>query len=473
MKLVRTDKVETNLYELEIRVEGDEFKAGLERSYKKNAPKLNIHGFRKGKAPKAMVLKMVGEEYFYEDAVNMTYSDAYQKALEESGLEPVDRADVELKDVTGEGYTFVAKVTTRPEVTLGEYKGLSAAKPDSTVTDEEVQGELDRMADRNSRLLDVDDRPAASGDTTEIDFEGFVDGVAFPGGKGEKYTLVLGSGQFIPGFEDQVAGHSVGEEFDVNVKFPDEYHEESLKGKDATFKVKLHSIKKKEVPALDDEFAKDVSEFDTLAELREDLRKKLQERKEQAADQQLENDLVDMAARNAQMEIPKVMIDRKIDERVQDFEYRLQSQGLNLPTYLNYAGMEMEGFREGFRPQAEHQVRVSLTLDAIAKAENIEIGSDAVEEEYKKMAEGYGIEEDKIKGFVSEESIVSNLRLNKAIDLIKETAVLTDAPKEEKAEEAAPKKKAPAKKKASKAKKAEAAEEPKEGAEEASKEAAE
>ena len=453
MKLVRTDKVETNLYELEIRVEADEFKDGLERSYKKNAPKINIHGFRKGKAPKAMVMKMVGEEYFYEDAVNMTYSDAYQKALEESGLEPVDRADVELKEVTGEGYTFIAKVTTRPEVTLGEYKGLSVVKHDSTVTDEEVQGELDRMADRNSRLVDVDDRPAANGDTTEIDFEGFVDGVAFPGGKGEKYTLVLGSGQFIPGFEDQVAGHSVGEEFDVNVKFPDEYHEESLKGKDATFKVKLHSIKKKEVPALDDEFAKDVSEFDTLDQLKEDLKKKLQERKEKAADEQAENDLVDAATANAQMEIPQVMIDRKIDEMAQDFEYRLQSQGLNLPTYLQYAGMEMEGFREGFKPQAEHQVRVSLTLDAIAKAENIEIADEAVEEEYNKMAEAYKIEVEKVKSFVSKESIVSNLRLNKAIDLIKDSAVFTDAPKEEpKEEKPAKKAKAPAKKKAAKAK---------------------
>ena len=456
MKLVRTEKIDTNLYELEIRVDGEEYKAGLERSYKKNAPKLNIHGFRKGKAPKAMVLKMVGEEYFYEDAVNLTYSDAYRAALEESGLDPVDQADVELKEVSGEGYTFLAKVTTRPEVTLGDYKGLSAVKPDTAVTDEEVQGELDRMADRNSRLLDVDDRPAAEGDTTEIDFEGFVDGVAFPGGKGEKYTLVLGSGQFIPGFEAQVAGHSVGEEFDVNVKFPDEYHEESLKGKDATFKVKLHSIKKKEVPALDDEFAKDVSEFDTLAELREDLGKKLRERKEEAASQRLENELVEQAAKNAQMVIPQVMIDRKIDEMVQDFSYRLQSQGLELPTYLKYAGMEMDAFRDGFKAGAEEQVRVSLTLDAIAKAEAFEISDEAVEEEYKKMAEAYGIEAEKVKGFVPKADVVSQLRLNKAIDLIRETAVLTDAPAEEKKAEEAPKaekpkRKAPAKKKAEKA----------------------
>lgn len=457
MKLLRNDKLETNLYELEIRVEGDEWKAGIDRSFKKNASKLNIPGFRKGKAPRAMVMKMVGEDYFYEDAVNMTYSDAYEKALEETGLEPVDRADVELKEVNGEGYTFVAKVTARPEVTLGEYKGLAGVRPDSTVTDEEVQSELDRMADRNSRLVDVDDRPAADGDTTEIDFEGFLDGVAFPGGKGEKYTLVLGSHQFIPGFEEQIVGHSVDEEFEIGVKFPEDYHEETLKGKDTTFKIKLLGIKKKEVPALDDEFAKDVSEFDTLEELKGDLRAKLQERKNAAAEEQLENSLVDAAAAGAQMEIPPVMVERKIDEMVQDFEYRLQSQGLNLPTYLQYAGMEMPAFREGFAAQAQQQVRVSLTLEAIVKAEDLQAEPEAIEAEYQKMADAYGLTVDKVRGVVAEENIAMNLKMNKAIDLIKTTAVVTDAPKEEapKAEEDAPKEKAPRKRRTTKAKAAE------------------
>ncbi len=464
MKLLRTDKIETNLYELEIRVEGGEFKEGMDRSYQKNVKKLSIPGFRKGKAPRAMVMKMVGEEYFYEDAVNMTYSDAYDEALKEAGLEPVDRADVELKEVNGEGYTFVAKVTVRPEVALGDYKGLEGVRPYSAVEDGEVQGELDRMADRNSRLIDVDDRPAAEGDTTEIDFEGFLDGVPFPGGKGEKYTLVLGSHQFIPGFEEQVAGHSAGEEFEITVTFPEEYHEETLKGKDATFKVKLLGIKKKEIPALDDEFAKDVSEFDTLEELKADLTKKLQERKTAAAEEKLENALVDAAAANAQMEIPQVMIDRKINEMVQDFDYRLQSQGLNLPTYLQYAGMDMAAFREGFAPQAEQQVRVSLTLEAIAKAENLEAEEEAIEAEYQKMADAYGIEVDKVRGVVAQENIALNLRLNKAIDLIKSTAKVTDAPKEEAAEapkEEAPKEKAPRKRRTTKAKAEEAAEESK------------
>ena len=316
------------------------------------------------------------------------------------------------------------------------------------------------MADRNSRLVDVDDRPAADGDTTEIDFEGFLDGVAFPGGKGEKYTLVLGSHQFIPGFEEQIVGHSVEEEFEIGVKFPEDYHEETLKGKDTTFKIKLLSIKKKEVPALDDEFAKDVSEFDTLDELKGDLRSKLQQRKDAAADEQLENGLVDTAAANATMEIPPVMVERKVDEMVQDFEYRLQSQGLNLPTYLQYAGMEMPAFREGFAPQAQQQVRVSLTLEAIVKAEDLQADPEAIEAEYQKMADAYGLTIDKVRGVVAEDNIAMNLKMNKAIDLIKSTAKVTDAPKEEpKAEEAkaeeAPKEKAPRKRRATKAKAAE------------------
>ena len=456
MKLLRTDKIETNLYELEIRVEGDDWKGGIDRSFRKNVTRLSIPGFRKGKAPRAMVMKMVGEDYFYEDAVNMTYSEAYEKALDEAKLEPVDRADVELKEVSGEGYIFTARVTTRPEVTLGEYKGLEGTRPNSTVAPEEVQGELDRMADRNSRLVDVDDRPAENGDTTEIDFEGFLDGEPFPGGKGEKYTLVLGSNQFIPGFEEKIAGHSVGEDFEIAVTFPEEYHEESLKGKETTFRIHLHSIKKKEVPALDDEFAKDVSEFDTLEELRADLTAKLQERKNAAADEELENALVDAAAANAQMEIPPVMVERKIDEMVQNFEYRLQSQGLNLPTYLQYAGMEMSAFREGFAAQAQQQVRVALTLEAIIKAEDIQAEEEAIEAEFQKMAESYGIEAEKVKTVVSAESVADNLKFNKAIDLIKSTAKVTDAPKEEAAEEA--KEAAPAKPKTTRKRKPKAEE---------------
>ena len=483
MKLLRNDKLETNLSELEIRVEGDEWKAGMDRSFKKNAPKLNIPGFRKGKAPRAMVMKMVGESYFYEDAVNMTYSEAYEAALTESGLEPVDRADVDLKEVSSEGYTFTARVTTRPQVTLGEYKGLAGVRPNSAVTEEELQQELDRMAERNSRLIDVDDRPAENGDTTQIDFEGFLDGVPFPGGKGEKYTLVLGSNQFIPGFEEQIVGHSVDEEFEINVTFPENYHEESLKGKETTFKIKLLSIKKKEVPALDDEFAKDVSEFDTLDELKADVKEKLQERKSAAAEDQLENALVEQAAGGAQMEIPPVMIERKIDDMVQDFAYRLESQGLNMRDYLQYAGMEPAAFRDGFSAQAEQQVRVSLTLEAIAKAEDLQADPADVEKEYEKMAEAYNLTPDKVKGVVAEETITMNLRLNKAIDLIKSTAVITDAPaeepepksekapkagkkaaQEEKAAEEAPKEKAPKKRRTTKAKAAEeTAEPPKDG----------
>ena len=452
MKLLATKKVEENVYELEIRVEAEEFKAACEKSYKKNASKLNIPGFRKGKAPKAMVLKMVGEEYFFDDAINDTYPAAYEAALEESKLEPVDRANVELEEVTADGYTFKATVTVRPEVKLEGYKGLSAHKDAVEVTDEEVEAELSRMADRNSRMIAVEDRAAQDGDTAVIDFEGFVDGKAFEGGKGENYSLTLGSGQFIPGFEEQVCGHKPNEEFEVNVTFPEEYHAEDLKGKAAVFKVKLHELKKKELPAIDDEFAKDVSEFDTLDELKADLKAKALEFKTRQAEERFENELVEAAAAKVEAVIPQVMFDRKIDDMIQDFDYRLQSQGLNLKDYLKYTGTEMEDFRKSFAPRAEMQVKSTLALQKIAELENIQVSDEEVEAEYKKAAEAYNIEVDKVKTFISRDSIVSSLTLNKAIDLLKETAVIAESAAEEKA---APK---TAKKKAAKAEKGETAE---------------
>ncbi len=446
MKLLATNKVEENLYELEIRVEAEEFKAAWEKSYKKNASKLNVPGFRKGKAPKAMILKMVGEEYFYDDAINDTYPAAYEAALEESKLEPVDRADVELKEVNGEGFTFVAKVTVKPEVKIEGYKGLTATRMPVAVSDEEVEAELARLADRNSRMVEVTDRAAAEGDITVIDFEGFVDGVAFEGGKGENFSLTLGSGQFIPGFEEKVVGHNIGEEFDVDVTFPEEYHAEELKGKPAVFKVKIHEIKKKELPAIDDELAKDASEFETLEELKADLKTKALERKNKAVDEQVENALVEAAAGKVEAVIPQVMFDRKVEEMIRDFDYRLQSQGLNLDGYLQYTGMDMDTFKGTFAAQAEVQVKTTLALQKIVELENIQVSAEEIEAEYKKTAEMYNIEVEKVKGFIGEDSIVSNLSFNKAIDLIKENAVITEA----EAEEEKPAKKAPAKKKAAK-----------------------
>lgn len=434
MKLQRTDKIETNLYELEIRVEGEEWKAGIDRSFRKNSGKLSIPGFRKGKAPRAMVMKMVGEDYFYEDAVNMTYSDAYEAALDEAKLTPVDRADVELKEVGREGYTFVARVTTQPEVTLGEYKGLEGVRPDSAVTPEEIQGELDRMADRNSRLLDVDDRPAQDGDTTEIDFEGFLDGEPFPGGKGEKYTLVLGSNQFIPGFEEKIVGHSAGEEFEIAVTFPEEYHEESLKGKETTFKIKLHSIKKKEIPVLDDEFAKDVSEFDTLEELKKDVREKMLAEREEGAKRAFEDAAMAKVAAGIQADIPDAMIEEQARRFVDNFRMQLQSQGVPYEQYMKMTGMEEEKLMADAKAPAEGQVRMDLAIAAIVKAEGLEASDEDVEAEYSKMAGQYGMDVENVKKYLNDDVIKEQIVRAKAVELVAAAAVPVK-PEEVKAEE--------------------------------------
>ena len=431
---LQVDKLENNMAKLTIEVPAEELEKAIEGAYQKNKNRINIPGFRKGKAPRAMVMRMVGEDYFYEDAVNMTYSDAYEKALEESGLEPVDRADVELKEVNGEGYTFVAKVTTRPEVTLGEYKGLEAVREDSAVTEEEVQSELDRMADRNSRLVDVDDRPAENGDTTEIDFEGFLDGVAFPGGKGEKYTLVLGSNQFIPGFEDQLVGHNTGEEFEIAVKFPEDYHEESLKGKDTTFKVTIHAIRKKEVPVQDDEFAKDVSEFDTLDELKKDVREKMLAEREEAAKRAFEDAAMSKVAAGIQADIPDAMIEEQAKRFVDNFRMQLQSQGVPYEEYMKMTGMEEEKLLADARVPAEGQVRMDRAIAAIVKAESLEASDEDVEAEYNKMAAQYGMDVENVKKYLDDAVIKEQIVRAKAVELVAAAAVPVK-PEEVKAEE--------------------------------------
>lgn len=439
MKLIANNKIDTNLYELEIRVDGAEYKAALDKSFAINSKKLNVPGFRKGKAPKAMIMKLVGEEYFYDDAINSTYQEAYSTALDESGLIPVDRADVVMGEVTGEGYTFTAKVTVKPEVTVSDYKGLSATKTPVEVADSEIDEELAKMADRNSRLVDIDDRAACDGDTANIDFEGFVDGVAFAGGKGDSYDLVLGSGQFIPGFEGQIVGKVIGEEFDVNVTFPEEYQSAELAGKAATFKTKLNSLKFKEIPGIDDEFAKDISEFDTLDLLRDDMRAKLAEHKQKKADEDLENELCEAAAGKMEAVIPQAMIERKIDDMVQDFGYRLQSQGMRLEDYIKYTGGDMDSFRQNFATQAEQQVKVTLTLEKIAELEKLVPSAEEIAAEYDKTAKSYNIELEKVKTIITEESIISGLSLNMAVDFIKNNAVITEGEAQPKAKKDAPK----------------------------------
>lgn len=426
MSLKSSNKVDTNVWELEVSVDGDTFKDAVTKAYLKQRKNITIPGFRKGKAPRAFIEKYYGEGVFYEDALEAIYPDAVASAIEEAKLEPVDTPyDLEIPEMGNDGVTMKFKVTVKPEVELGEYKGLKATKKSTKVTADEVKAELARMQEQNSTVSDVDDRAVKKNDIVVIDFEGFVDGKAFEGGKAEKYELTIGSNQFIPGFEDQIIGHKIGDEFDVNVKFPEDYQAD-LASKDAVFKIKLHVIKVKDVPALDDEFAKDVSEFDTLDELKKDIKKQLEKRKNDDAENELHNTLLEEVAKCIKAEIPEAMIEKTIDDDVNEYSYRLQSQGLKLETYLKYTGMDMKGFREGFKERAETQVRLNLALEKIIEKEKIEVTEEDIEAEYKKYADAYNMDIDTIKKAVSAESLKPELASRKAIDLIVDSAVVTE-----------------------------------------------
>lgn len=425
MALKSSNKVDTNTYEIEVTVSNDAFKEACKQAYLKGKKNIQLPGFRKGKATQGMIEKMYGEGAFYEEALDIVYPEAVSSAIEEAELKVVDAPfDLEIPVMSKEeGVEMKMKVTTYPEVKLGEYKGLKAVKLPTEATDEDVENELKQMQERNSRLIDVTDRNAEMGDTATIDFEGFTDGVAFEGGKGENYPLELGSGSFIPGFEEQVAGHGVDEEFDVNVTFPEEYAEE-LAGKDAVFKCKIHEIKTKELPELDDEFAKDVSEFDTLDEVKEDLKKQIAEKKEKDAKIDLENQLLEQVVENMEVEIPECMFTKRTDEMVQEYNYRLQMQGLNLETYLQYMGQDMDTFKESFKEGAEKQIKVSVALAAIMEAENIEVSDEEIDAEAAKIGEQYGMDVDQVKKAVPAEQLTEDIKRNKAVDLIVESAVI-------------------------------------------------
>lgn len=426
MSLKSSNKVDTNVWELEVSVDGDTFKDAVTKAYLKQRKNITIPGFRKGKAPRAFIEKYYGEGVFYEDALEAIYPDAVASAIEEAKLEPVDTPyDLEIPEMGNDGVTMKFKVTVKPEVELGEYKGLKATKKSTKVTADEVKAELARMQEQNSTVSDVDDRAVKKNDIVVIDFEGFVDGKAFEGGKAEKYELTIGSNQFIPDFEDQIIGHKIGDKFDVNVKFPEDYQAD-LASKDAVFKIKLHGIKVKEVPALDDEFAKDVSEFDTLDELKKDIKKQLEKRKNDDAENELHNTLLEKVAKGIKAEIPEAMIEKTIDDDVNEYSYRLQSQGLKLETYLKYTGMDMKGFREGFKERAETQVRLNLALEKIIEKEKIEVTEEDIEAEYKKYADAYNMDIDTIKKAVSAESLKPELASRKAINLIVDSAVVTE-----------------------------------------------
>lgn len=425
MSLKSSNKIDTNRYELEVQVDGEAFEAALQKAYLKQNKRITIPGFRKGKAPRAFVEKYYGEHVFYEEAINALYPDALDAAIHEAELEVIeDKIDLDIKEIGKQGFTFTAAVTTKPEVAIEGYKGIEVTKRSDEVTDEDVDAEVKKVQERNSRLVSVEDRPSENGDTVVIDFEGFLDGVPFEGGKSEGYSIELGSKQFIPGFEEQLVGHNVEDSFDITVTFPEDYQAEELKGKEAVFKIKLHDIKKKELPEIDDEFVKDVSEFDTLDEYKADLKEKLQKNKTKEVENDVENQIIDKLVELVQADIPEAMYRNRINEDIREFGYRLQSQGLDLDTYMKYTGMDMDGFREGFRPQAERQVKIRLALEKIAELENIVPTAEELEEQYNKLAESYKMDVEKVKGFIPEADLSRDIKVEKAIGLVHDNAVI-------------------------------------------------
>lgn len=463
MVLNKAEKTEKNLYELEFTIDKATFDAAVDKVYRKNVKKINVPGFRRGKAPKSIIEKMYGSGVFYEDAINDLLPEAYSDAVKEADIKVVSQPDFDVVSIDEKGLTMTAKVYVKPDVAISDYVGIKATKDVAAVTEEEVNAEIDRVRERNARVLDINDRPAAMGDTVVIDFDGYLDGERFEGGKAEGHTLKLGSGQFIPGFEDQIVGKNIGEEFDVNVTFPEDYHAQELAGKPAVFKVVLHEIKSEELPAPDDEFAKDVSEFDTFAEYKADVEAKIKARHESAADAEVEEQLIDALMDKLEADIPEAMFVTETENFVRDYDNRLRMQGMDLNTYFKYTGQTLDDLRKQFRPQAERQVKTRLALEKIVELEGIVATEDEIEEEYKRIADAYGMTVDKVKETVDRDAIAEDMKVKKAVDFVKEKATVTkkrktaakktaasDKPAEKKAETAEKKadtteKKAPAK----------------------------
>jgi len=460
MSLKNTTKLDNNLYELEITIDGKVFAEAVEKVYRRSVKNITIPGFRKGKAPRAIIEKMYGKGVFYEDAINDCLPAAYEEAAKEFGMEIVGRPEFDIEDITDECAILKAKVYTKPEMKIEGYKGVEATRTVAPVTDEAVNAELERVQARNSRMIDITDRAAADGDTVNIDYSGSVDGTLFDGGTAAAQDLVLGSGQFIPGFEEQVVGHAIGDEFDVNVTFPTEYHAEELAGKAAVFKVKLNGIKFNEKPVLDDEFAKDVSEFDTLDEYKADIRAKIEEHNKRDADAAVDEQLIAAIVEKMEGDIPPVMIDAECENMVRDFDTRLRMQGMDLKTYFKYTGLTLDAMREQSRPQAERQVKTRLALETIAALEGITATDEEIEAEFTRLSEAYGMEVDAIKAQIEPAALAEDIKVKKAVDFIRENAVITDG------ETAAPAKKTTKKRTTKKTDDAEAAAEaPADGAE--------
>ena len=418
---------EKNMVKLVITSSDEEFEKGLEQAYNKNKSKINVQGFRKGKAPRKIIEKFYGKEVFFEDAANAIIPEAYAKAAEESGLEIVSQPEIGLVQLEdGKPFIFSATVAVKPEVELGQYKGVEVAKADVEVTEDDINAELDKVREQNSRTVNVEDRPDQDKDMTVIDFEGFIDGQPFQGGKGENYPLTIGSHSFIDTFEEQLIGKNIGEETEVNVTFPEDYHAEELKGKPATFKVTVKEIKEKQYDDLDDDFAQNVSDFDTLAEYKEDLKKTIGERKANEAKNKKEAEAIDKIIENAKMDIPSAMVDTQVRQMAEDFSRRLQQQGLSVEQYFQFTGLTADKLFADMQPEAEKRIKSRLVLEAIVKAENIEVSDEEYESELNKMAESYGMEVDKIKEFMGEyeqKQIREDIAVQKAVDLVVAEAV--------------------------------------------------
>ncbi len=425
MQVKEVKKLENSLVELTIEVKGEEFKKAVDAAFKKNIAKITVPGFRKGKAPRKVVERLYGEGVFFEDAVNDLYPDAYDAAVKEADLKVVARPEIEITEVDAEGFSFKAIVTVKPEVTVKEYKGLKAAKTVYTVSADEVNAELERLQKQNERTIVVE-RESKDGDTVNINFDGSVDGVHFDGGKGENYDLVLGSNTFIPGFEPQLVGKKAGEDVKVEVTFPEEYHAEELKGKAAIFDCHINEVKETEVPELDDEFAKDVSEFDTLAELKKDIKKKIKERKDAQSASELDNALIDALLEQTEVEIPDAMIQAAVDNKVAEFEQRLAGSGLNLQMYMQYTGMDEAAFRKGFEEDAAKQTKVRLALEKVVELAGVVVSDEDIEKEYSDIAAAYGMPVDQVKMYLPKEDITMDCAVSKAVELIRNNAEVTE-----------------------------------------------
>ena len=438
MSLKSVKKPETNLVEIEFTADKETFDAAINRAYKKQVGSITVPGFRKGKAPKHIIEKMYGKGVFYDEALNDIAPKAYEDAIKDQDFKIVSQPEFDVTDIGDEGVTFTAKFYVKPEVEISDYLGIPVTRTVREATDDEVNAEIEQTQKRNSRQVEISDRAAQNGDIAVIDFDGYVDDEPFDGGKAEKYNLTLGSGSFIPGFEEQIVGKNVGDEFDVNVTFPEDYHAKELAGKPAVFKVKLHEIKFNELPALDDEFAKDVSEFDTFDEYKADVKAKINDRYKAQADGEVEEQLISALIEKLNAEIPEPMYVAETENFVRDFDNRLRMQGLDLKTYFKYTGLDLDALRKQMRPQAERQVKTRLALEKIVALENIVPTAEEIDKEYENITKSYNLEADKVKELVDEAMVKEDVAVKKAVDLVKEKAVVTEKaydPNESKADE--------------------------------------